>query len=124
MMVACGENVRAGHPLLEDKRAVRNHDTGFGETSAVAGKRRAVNRAGTRVRQESGQIGRRPCEPNDDRAIIGGLDSQRLDRFLAGDDVVRVRDDVDDLGVLRGGRRINKAAQGREEICGNHPIAI
>ena len=76
------------------------------------------------MRQQSGQVRRGSRKVYHERCVVGGGDPERIDGHLASDDGARILDDVDHLGVLRGGCGIDEAPQRGKEIRGDHAIAV
>ena len=122
--VAPGEEVGARHPFLEDERAVGDHRAGPREAFRVGGERRPVHRTGARMRQQGGQIRRGRRERDDDGRIVRRGHAEGLRGLAPGDDVARVRDDVDVLRIARSGGGVHQTAQSGHEIRRHHGVAV
>ena len=122
--VPYGLDVRADLPGGWRKGAVRHRVARPCELLRFRGERRAMYRERARMREHRDEIRARLDEVHDERRIARRPDAERLRRLSTRDDIGRVDDRFQHQRVLRSGCGIDEAAEGRDEVLGDQPVAI
>ena len=76
------------------------------------------------MREHRDEVRARLGEIHDERRLVRRPDAERLRGLSSRDDIRRVDDRLQHQRVLRGGRGIDEAAEGRDEVLGDQPVAI
>ncbi len=124
--VALNVDTLVDHPIFQHIGAVGNHVTGLGPLVTKLLDHFLGHRIGGGVREHADEVRHRLLQLHFEGVIVAGFHPQGVGRFLATDDVGRIRDgrDLHVPGVRRSRLGIHGPLEGEDEVMGGDRIPI